>query len=148
MAEKTAKTRKAVQTQLRPSLQAVTASPGESPATATSTLMQADHDITALRLELLTSLRKDIADIFKKALQETLSNTLSTIKLDLQAVKTQLAHDKAATDASMATLRGIVGEMEQALSGCTADIAQMKTTIKTTNALLLMWLSSKINVKI
>lgn len=45
-------------------------------------------------------------------------------------MKTQLAKDKADTDATMATLKGTVGEMEHALSGCTDDIAPMKTTIE------------------
>uniref|UniRef100_A0AAQ6ABC2 L1 transposable element RRM domain-containing protein n=1 Tax=Amphiprion ocellaris TaxID=80972 RepID=A0AAQ6ABC2_AMPOC len=87
-----------------------TTSPGEPPATATSTSLLADLDTTALRLELLASLRKDIADIFKKELQETLGDTL------------------------LATLRGTVGEMEQALSGCTDDIAVMKKTIESLTA--------------
>lgn len=66
--------------------------------------------------------RKDIANIFKKELQETLGDALSTIKLDLQAVKTQLSTDKAATDAIMSTLKGTVREMEHALFACTDDI--------------------------
>lgn len=130
MAGKNSKTRNAVQTQLRPNLQAATTSPGALPAPAMPTLTQANPDFAALKLELLASLRKDIADIFKKELQETLGDALSTIKLDLQAVKTQLANDKAATDATVATLKGTVGEMEHALSGCTDDIAEMKTTIR------------------
>ena len=130
MAGKNTKTRNAVQTQLRPNLQAATTSPGVSPALAMPTLTQANPETAALKLELLASLRKDIADIFKKELQETVGDALATIKLDLQAVKTQLANDKAATDATLATLKGTVGEMEHALSGCTDDIAEMKTTIE------------------
>lgn len=133
MAGKTTKTRNSVQTQLRPNMQAATTSSGASspPAMAAMpTLTQANPETAALKLELLASLRKDIADIFKKELKETVGDALTTIKLDLQAVKTQLANDKAATDATIATLKGTVGEMEHALSGCTDDIAEMKTTIE------------------
>ena len=74
-----------------------------APAEAAST--HANLDTAALKLELLASLRKDIADIFKKKLQDTLGDALSTSKLNLQAVKTQLVNDKAATDATMSKLK-------------------------------------------
>ena len=123
-------TRNTIQTQLRPGPQAPT-SPSTRPPTPTGIAStQANPDIAALKLELLASLRKDIADIFKKELQDTLSDVLSTIKLDLQAVKTQLANDKAVTDATVSKLKGTVGEMEHALTECSDDIAEMKTTIK------------------
>ncbi|CAG6016082.1 unnamed protein product [Menidia menidia] len=131
MSGKNTKTRNTIQTQLRPGLQAATAASGEPPAPADTT---ANFDTTALKLELLAEMRKDIADIFKKELQETLGDALSTIKLDLQAVKTQLASDKAATEATMSKLKGTVGEMEHALTVCSDDIAEMKTTIKSLTA--------------
>lgn len=87
---------------------------------------------------MLASLRKDIADIFKKELRDTLGDALSTIKLDLQAVKEQLASDKAATDATVSKLKGTVGEMEHALTECSDDIAEMKTTIKSLTATVAM----------
>lgn len=130
MAGKNSKTRNTIQTQLRPCPQATTTSSSVSPSPDESTSSQANPDITALKLELLASLRNDIADIFKKELQETLGDVLSTIKFDLQAVKTQLAKDKADTDATVSTLKGTVGEMEHALSGFSDDIAQMKNTIE------------------
>ncbi len=134
MAGKNSKTRNTIQTQLRPGLQTATTSPSRpsSPAEVAST--HANPDIAALKLELLALLRKDIADIFKKELQDTLGDALSTIKLDLQAVKTQLANDKAAADANMSKLKGTVGDMEHALTECSDDIAEMKTTIKALTA--------------
>lgn len=130
MAGKDVKTRSTIQTQLRPSPQVTTASSSEPSTPAESALSQADPDIAALKFELLASLRADIADIFKKELQATLGDVLSTIQLDLQAVKAQLAKDKANTDANVATLKGTVVEMEHALSECTDDIVQMKSTIE------------------
>ena len=134
MSTKNSKTRNTVQTHLRPGPQTATACLGEPSAPALIAATHANLDTTALRLELLASLRKDIADIFKKELQETLGDALSTIKLDLQAVKTQLANDRAATDATVSELKGTVGEMEHSLTECSDDIAEMKTTIKSLTA--------------
>ncbi|KAM7412375.1 hypothetical protein PAMA_022045 [Pampus argenteus] len=90
----------------------------------------AGPDVAALKIELLALLRADIADIFKKELRATLGDALSTIQLDLQAVKAQLAKDKADTDANVATLKGTVVEVENVLSECTDDIVQMKSAIE------------------
>uniref|UniRef100_A0A3P8PDL0 L1 transposable element RRM domain-containing protein n=1 Tax=Astatotilapia calliptera TaxID=8154 RepID=A0A3P8PDL0_ASTCA len=130
MAAKNVKTRSTIQTQLRPSLQTATTPSSEPSSPAKPPTCQANPDIEALKVELLASLRKDIADIFKKELQDALGDALSTIKFDLQAVKTQLAIDKAANDATMSELKGTVKEMEHALTVCSDDIAEMKNTIK------------------
>lgn len=130
MSGRNSKTRNTIQTQLRPGPHVATTPSSEASAPAEVASMHANPDIAALELELLASLRKDIADIFKKELRDTLGDALSTIKFDLQAVKTQLASEKAATDATMSKLKGTVGEMEHALAECSDDIAEMKTTIK------------------
>ncbi len=44
---------------------------------------------------------------------------MSTIRADLQSVKTQLTNDKAASDAELAIIKGTVGEMEHSLSART-----------------------------
>lgn len=134
MSGKNSKTRNTIQTQLRPAPQTATSSSTESSASAGTALTHADSDAASLKLELLACLRKDIADIFKKELQDTLGDALSTIKFDLQAVKTQLANDKAATDAMLSKLKGTVGEMEHALTECSDDVAEMKATIKSLTA--------------
>lgn len=65
MAGKNSKTRKTIQTQLRPSTQiATTPSSGSSVASEVEAApTHANLDIAALKLELLASVRKDIADI-------------------------------------------------------------------------------------
>lgn len=127
-------TRNTIQTQLKPGPLTETSPPSRPPTLTGAASTQANPDTAALKLELLTSLRKDIAAIFKKELQDTLGDALSTIKLDLQAVKTQLANDKAATDATVSELKDTVGEMEHALTECSDDIAELKTTIKSLTA--------------
>lgn len=130
MAAKNIKTRSTIQTQLRPTLQTATTSSSEPSAPSKPPSCQANPDIEALKVELLASLRKDIANIFKKELQDTLGDALSTIKFDLQVVKTQLVIDKAANDATMSGLKGTVREMEHALTVCSDDIVEIKNTIK------------------
>ncbi len=49
----------------------MTLSSSESLPPAGCPVPQADNDIAAIKLKLLALLRKDIADIFKKELQET-----------------------------------------------------------------------------
>ncbi|KAL6462532.1 hypothetical protein MHYP_G00289540 [Metynnis hypsauchen] len=134
MSGKNSKTRNTIQTQLQPGSQTATTSLSALLAPADATSMHGNPDTAALKLELLASLRKDIADIFKKELQDTLGDVLSTIQLDLQAVKTQLAHDKAANNATMSKLKSTVGEMEHALFLCSDDIAMMKATIESFTA--------------
>ncbi|KAL6476284.1 hypothetical protein MHYP_G00147830 [Metynnis hypsauchen] len=134
MSGKNSKTRNTIQTQLRPGSQTATTSSSAPSAPADAASMHGNPDTAALKLELLASLRKDIADIFKKELQDTLGDVLSSIQLDLQAVKTQLAHYKAANDATMSKLKSTVGEMEHALTECSDDIAVMKATIESLTA--------------
>ncbi|KAF4084653.1 hypothetical protein AMELA_G00108580, partial [Ameiurus melas] len=59
----------------------------------------------------IADLRKEFQDHLKhqetiyENLQKTLRDALSTIQLDLQAMKTQLASDKVATEATISTLK-------------------------------------------
>ncbi|KAF4075025.1 hypothetical protein AMELA_G00229970 [Ameiurus melas] len=49
-------------------------------------------------------------------------------------MKTQHDSDKVATDATISTLKGTVGERGHTLSACTDDIVHMKTTIESLTA--------------
>lgn len=106
-------------------------SPAQSPA-----------DPSALKLELLADLHKDIADILKTDLHAALRDDSSTIKVELQAVKTQLSNDRAATQAEQGSFKGTVVEMEPALSTCTYDIISIQNKISQ-----LICLSWKINAR-
>ncbi|XP_053539960.1 uncharacterized protein LOC128634053 [Ictalurus punctatus] len=130
MSGKNTKTRGSIQTRLRPSVHAVS----ESPSPPESASPSGDPHFAAFKLELLASLRKDIADVFKKEFQAMFRDALSTIQLDLQSVKTQQAGDKVATEATISTLKGTVGEIGHALFTCTDDIVYMKTTIESLTA--------------
>lgn len=118
-----------IQTHLKPCTQAQTSEPL---AQVVEPLPVSNAE--ALKLELLSSLKEDIAGIIKKELQEVIGDALSPLKLELQSVKAQLMSDNAAIDAKLAKLMGTMGDMEEALTGCTDDMADMKTTVESLTA--------------
>ncbi|MEQ2232420.1 hypothetical protein ILYODFUR_011146 [Ilyodon furcidens] len=116
-----------IQTQLKPCSQAsasVPQAPGDEPAPT-----QMNPEAQSLKLELLSSLKEDIAGNIKKELQDVLGDALSSNKAELQTVKTQLVSDYAATKAKLGKLTATVVDVEEALTGCTDDIAGLKTTL-------------------
>ncbi|KAL7880537.1 hypothetical protein SRHO_G00027910 [Serrasalmus rhombeus] len=127
-------TRSTVQTHLRPIPHAEAPAPSE-PAGGLPTLpgtasTQVDLDVPSLKLELLASLKSDIAEIFKTELQETLERALAPIKNDLQTGKIQTADFKVKAEAAISEIKTTVGEMEQALTVCSEDVATMRNLIK------------------
>lgn len=114
-----------IQTHLKPSPQA---SSSETLAQDADTPPVVDAE--ALKLEILSSLKDDIAGIIKKELQVVIGDALSPLELELKSVKLQLARDNAAIDAKLAKLTGTMGDMEEALTGCTDSMADMKTTVE------------------
>lgn len=120
-----------IQTHLKPCPQASASEPLAQD-------VEPSPDTDALKLELLSSLKEDIAGIIKKELQEVLGDALAPIKVELQSVKSQLANDRAATDAKLAKLTGTLGDVEEALSGYTDDMSSMKTTVERLTAKVTM----------
>lgn len=114
-----------IQTHLKPCAQAQT-----SEALAQDVEPSPGLDTDALKLELLTSLKEDIAGIIKKELQDVIGDALSPLKLELQSVKAQLASNNATVDAKLAKLTGTMGDIEEALTVNSDDMADMKTTIE------------------
>ncbi|CAL9697205.1 unnamed protein product [Knipowitschia caucasica] len=129
------KSRTTIQTQLPPSMQANTDATDVQLASSEpgSTLSESGSghvaDTAVLKLEILSSLKEDIAGIIKKELQDALVPALTPVRSELQALQAQLAANKAATDAILTTLKGTVEDMETALSECTDDITNLKTTV-------------------
>ncbi|KAL7395108.1 hypothetical protein ABVT39_010257 [Epinephelus coioides] len=73
-------------------------------------------DVTALKTELLSALRSDVAAIFKTELQAALSDNLTSIKSELLALKTELFGSVSSIKTDVAGLKATVAEMEQFLS--------------------------------
>lgn len=83
-----AKTLKESSLQQLPSPQDSTPLASNSPVYPMVLATSALVDSVALKVELLEVLRKDITDSFKMELRDALWDDLSTIRLELQAVKT------------------------------------------------------------
>lgn len=91
-----------------------------------------------LKLELLSSLKADVASIIKKELHEILGDALASIKAEVQAMKMQLASNYTATESKVVKLMAMVWDVEEALAGCSDDINGMKTILKQLTAKVTM----------
>lgn len=81
--------------QMQATLQNKAPSPGvlASPQDSASPAPTSTVDMDALKLEILALLRLDIMAIFKTELQAALGDDLTTIRANLQSVKTQLENN-------------------------------------------------------
>lgn len=87
--------------------------------------------------ELLSSLRKEMAAIFKTELQSALSENLTSIKTELQAVKSELTCTITNIQAKVSTLESTVVEMETSLSTCSDNITSLQSKVEHLSAELL-----------
>lgn len=82
------------------------------------------------KAELLSSLRVEMAAIFKTELQVALNENLSNIKTELRAVKSELSDSITNIQSDVCALKGTVGEMETSLSSCTDDIVTLQAKVE------------------
>lgn len=100
------------------------APPGEAHPTSPSSA-----DISALKTELLSALRDDVASIFKAELQTALSANLTSIKNELFALKSELSTSISSMQSDVATLKLTVTEMEQSLSTWSDDVVALQAKV-------------------
>lgn len=82
------------------------------------------------KAELLSSLRVEMAAIFKTELQAALTENLSNIKTELRAVKSELSDSITNIQSDVCALKSTVGEMETSLSSCTDDVATLQAKVE------------------
>lgn len=80
--------------------------------------------------ELLSSLRKEMAAIFKTEVQAALSENVTSIKTELQAVKCEQTVTITNIQAEVSALKSTVVEMETSLSTCSDDIATLQSKVE------------------
>ncbi|KAF7644014.1 hypothetical protein LDENG_00229480 [Lucifuga dentata] len=110
-----------------------TASPPRSDASSPPDEAAAPAGVTVppdFKAELLSSLRNEMAAIFKTELQVALSENLSSIKTELLAVKSELCVSITNIQSDVGVLKNTVGEMETSLSTCTDDIATLQAKVE------------------
>lgn len=86
-------------------------------------------DFTKLKTELLSALRNDVVAIFKTELQAALNDNLTSIKSELQTLKTDLSGSISSVKSDVEGLKVTVTEMEQSLSTCSDDIAALRSKV-------------------
>ena len=89
----------------------------------------ADIATSGFKDELLRSLRSEMSAIFKTELHTALGENLSSIKTELQAVKSELSQSITNIQSEVNTLKCTVGEMETSLSTCTDDVAELQAKV-------------------
>uniref|UniRef100_A0A672IKM2 L1 transposable element RRM domain-containing protein n=1 Tax=Salarias fasciatus TaxID=181472 RepID=A0A672IKM2_SALFA len=120
------------------------AQPNQRPATTASSSPKSDStppeassctpllaaDITALKTDLLFSLRNEVVSVFKAELQAALNENLVSIKSELLAFKTELSGSIFSVQTEVAELKNTVTEMERSLSTCTDDIVSLQNKVE------------------
>uniref|UniRef100_A0AAZ1XGH6 L1 transposable element RRM domain-containing protein n=1 Tax=Oreochromis aureus TaxID=47969 RepID=A0AAZ1XGH6_OREAU len=81
------------------------------------------------KAELLSELREEISALFKKELTAAFAENLTSIRSDIQQLKTDLSSDITTMRQEFAGLRSTVTEMEQSLSTCTDDIVHLQAKV-------------------
>uniref|UniRef100_A0A672YIG4 L1 transposable element RRM domain-containing protein n=1 Tax=Sphaeramia orbicularis TaxID=375764 RepID=A0A672YIG4_9TELE len=79
--------------------------------------------------ELLHSLRNEMAAIFQTELQAALNENLTSIKTELQSIKSKLSVSISNIKSDLSALKHTVGEMETSLSTCTDDIVSLQAKV-------------------
>uniref|UniRef100_A0A671PGK8 L1 transposable element RRM domain-containing protein n=1 Tax=Sinocyclocheilus anshuiensis TaxID=1608454 RepID=A0A671PGK8_9TELE len=88
----------------------------------------------SLKTEILTSLRKDLAEIFRSELRSVLGDDLATIKSELHAVKAEFSNSMVSMQMDMSTLKSTVKDMEHSLSTCSDDITVLQEKVESLSA--------------
>ena len=128
MSPKGKKGKNSITPHLRPVARPRSPTPPESPPPRS--LPPGTMDVTSLRNELLSALPLDVAAMFKAELREALAETLSSIKTELLAFKTELSSSLSAVRQDVASLKSTVAEVELSLSTCTDDIVALRAKVE------------------
>lgn len=88
------------------------------------------NDTQSLKTEILTSLHKDLAEIFRSELRSMLCDDLATIKSEIQAVKAEFSNSMVLMQTDMSTLKSTVKDMEHSLSTCSDDITVLQEKVE------------------
>lgn len=82
-----------------------------------------------MKAEILSSLKDDIATLFRSELKTVLAEEFENIKSELQAVRTELANNTAAIRSEVETMKTTMSHMEVGLSSCSDDVTSLLTKV-------------------
>lgn len=87
-------------------------------------------DTTDLKTEVLLALKADISEVIKSEMKNALTDDFDFIKGELQAVKSEIINNTAALSAEIDQMKGTVKEVEEGLSVWSNEVATLKNTVK------------------
>ena len=82
-----------------------------------------------LKVEILTSLKKDISALIRSELKTFLVEEFETVKYELHAVRTEVANNTAAIRSEVETMKTTISEVEHGLSSCSDNVASLLTKV-------------------
>lgn len=106
-------------------------SSSESPPRCNTQTPQPDDrtEVVEMKAEILSSLKEDIATLFRSELKTVLAEEFENIKSELQAVRTELANNTAAIRSEVETMKTTMSHMEVGLSSCSDDVTSLLTKV-------------------
>lgn len=103
--------------------------PDSPPSPSTANTEHAGLDMSDLKLQILDSIRGDIATVIREELKNALAEDFERIKADLQAVRNDIANNMAATRREIDLVKTTVNDMETGLSEWSDTVAGLQTTV-------------------
>lgn len=83
-----------------------------------------------LKAEILASIREDLKNVIRDELKSALTDELSSIKNDLQGLKTLIANDVTAIRADMELVKTDVNEVKDGLNTWSDEVSTLQTTVE------------------
>lgn len=78
-----------------------------------------------MKAEILSSLKEDIATLFRSELKTVLAEEFENIKSELQPVRTELANNTTAIRSEVETMKTTMSHMELGLSSCSDNVTSL-----------------------
>lgn len=88
-------------------------------------------DITmVMKEELLSSIKTEMTTLFQTELKSIMAKEFDGVKLELQAVRQEIANNTSAFRSELEVIRTTVSDMERGLSGCSDDIMELQNSVR------------------
>lgn len=106
---------------------APSAGPREPGSSSPPSAAQADS--SAMKAEILSSLKADIAAMFRQELKTALSDDFEAIKTELHMLKTELANNTATMRSEVEAMKITMADMGQALSSQSDEVTSLQNRV-------------------
>lgn len=97
----------------------------------TNAIATASMDPTAMKTDILQSLRKDLAIIIKEEMKNALADDFATLRKEIQDVKTEIYNNTSAIRAEVDHVKANVVAMEEGLSEWSDNVVDLQGKVST-----------------